>query len=36
MLITVSVGMMKLCLKLGWWDIILELLLVGNIVSEVE
>lgn len=35
-LITVSVGMMKLCLKLGWWDTILELLLVGNIVSEVE
>lgn len=36
MLITVSVDIMKLCLGFGWWDIILELLLVGNMVSEVE
>lgn len=36
MLITVSVGIMKLCLKFGWWNTIFELLLVGNIVSEVE
>lgn len=35
-LIVVSVGRMKLCFRFVWWYIILELLLVGNIVREVE
>lgn len=33
---TVSVGKIKLYFRFGWWEIIFELLLVGNIVRDIE
>lgn len=32
----VSVGRIGLCFRFGWWEIILELLLVGNMVRDME
>lgn len=33
---TVRVGRIKLCFGFWWWEIILELLLVGNVVRDIE
>lgn len=32
----VSVGRIRLYFRFGWWEIILELLLVGNMVRDIE
>lgn len=33
---TVSVGRIELYFRFGWWEIIFELLLVGNMVRDIE